>query len=81
MSTHVKEARWRVRLYANDRVIHEDEGVGEPLSPTYYSLMYNSDISGGCRWRHPRTGELFPHGVQYELTMLDRTKGVPDDLR
>lgn len=43
------------------------------------SMMFNAlTMSGGVLWRHPATGEQFPAGLTWDVTLVNPTDALSD---
>lgn len=63
-------------------VVHTDTTPAELLGGalTRLSYTFNADISGGVRWRHPRTGQLYPRGLSIRATVIHPETNEPVEV-
>lgn len=62
------------------REIERDDITVADLEGALFLLRYmwnGATVSGGVAWRHPGTGEAYPHGLTVEMHILHPETGRP----
>lgn len=63
---------------ATGDVLDVSDTTAEALGAHYTltCIMWNAlAISGGVRWRHPSTGDLYPRGISFSVTAVHPETG------